>query len=199
MTYITAEARRQAFVKAAVKVLIKEGAARITTRRVAAAAKAPLASFHYAFERKEDLLRAVIEHYLDLLDEQCAANFKPERGLKAGVRALLQLIMDFCRKEPEFHLAQYELFLWALRTPSAHELAKYWYERWFERIEERLADCVTRGQPSTQELSRLARSFLIVADGMVLQIIALKDFGPQSRDLKRLTDAVMSSVAPDAR
>ncbi len=191
MAYVTIEARRRSFVEAAVKVLVRDGAARVTTRRVAAVARASLASFHYAFRGKEELLRAVIERYLTLLDEKCAREFTAERGVRGGVRALLGLIMDFCRSEPEFHLAQYELFLWALRTPSARRLARYSYERWFERIEEQLNRCTRRDRRRKQQLRQLARRFLMVADGMVLQMIALKDAGPRRRDLDRLTDAVM--------
>ncbi len=194
MAHIPVGERRRSIVEAAVKVITGEGPARATTRRVAAAAKAPLASLHYTFRNKEELFRAVIERCLDLVDEKYQEQLPEVRGLREGVRALLKINRDWCLAEPGFHVAEYELFLWALRTPSAHEFTRYIYQRWFERVGVLLAKCMDASERTSCNLERLARDVVAVLDGMVLQIIALGHAGPGPEDINRLADAAMISV-----
>ncbi|WP_458239263.1 TetR family transcriptional regulator, partial [Pseudomonas sp. P5_A2_2] len=66
MARVGAELRRQDFVEATVKVIAEHGVANATTRRIAAAAGCPLASLHYVFHTKDDLLYAVYESLFNL-------------------------------------------------------------------------------------------------------------------------------------
>jgi AcrR family transcriptional regulator len=58
---VPSDVRRQQFIDAAVKVIARDGVDGATTRRIAEEAKAPLATLHYCFQTKENLLWAVFE------------------------------------------------------------------------------------------------------------------------------------------
>lgn len=62
MARIPAAERRADLVAAAVRVIAAHGVDGATTRRIAEAANAPLATLHYCFATKEALFAAVFEY-----------------------------------------------------------------------------------------------------------------------------------------
>lgn len=199
MSHVPAEERRRQIIEATVRVLSGEGAARTTTRRVAAAADAPLASLHYTFRDKEELFTAVIEHILDLVDERCRTNIEPRGGLVAAVRTLFELNYEWCKSEPEFHVAEYELFIWALRTPSARDFGRRIYERWFEVVGSILAESIDQADNPPPYLDALTRGVVAALDGMILQIIALGDDGPNEESLDQHIEAALVGLPAEIR
>ena len=61
MTRIPAAERRAALAAAALTVIARDGLAAATTRAIVAEAGMPLASFHYAVARRDELLRDVVD------------------------------------------------------------------------------------------------------------------------------------------
>lgn len=199
MSYIPAEERRRQIIKAAVEVITQVGAAKTTTRRVAAAADAPLASLHYIFKNKEELFTAVIEYILDLIDEELERHLEPGAGLEAAVHTLFDLNYDWCREEPEFHVAEYELFIWALRTPSSSAFGRRIYERWFDVVGRILTESVDGdGSLPPEKVGTLTRDVVATLDGMLLQIIAFGDDGPTREDAHRYAEAALISLRSTA-
>ena len=70
MARVSADVRRERLVEAAIRVMVRDGVAKATTRSIVAEADMPLGAFHYCFRSKEELLENVIEaisgHTLDL-------------------------------------------------------------------------------------------------------------------------------------
>ena len=66
MQRVRAEVRRH-LVAATVAVIAEHGVKGATTRRIAEAAGCPLASLHYVFHSKDELLFAVYESLIDLI------------------------------------------------------------------------------------------------------------------------------------
>ena len=70
MTYMSQVDRRQQLIDAAIRVLQRDGVGHVTTRAIAAEAGAPLASIHYTFGSKDEIVRAAFEQVItDLLAE----------------------------------------------------------------------------------------------------------------------------------
>ncbi|MGI5467153.1 TetR family transcriptional regulator [Streptomyces sp. CA-132043] len=67
MAYVSADTRREQLVEAAVQVIAHEGADGATTRKIADGAQSPLASLHYCFQNRENLLLAVPKRCLSRL------------------------------------------------------------------------------------------------------------------------------------
>ena len=60
MARMSAQARREQLVEAAIAVMSREGLDRATTRRIADEAGVPNGAFHYAFRDKNELLTHVV-------------------------------------------------------------------------------------------------------------------------------------------
>src|SRR3954469_19945780 len=67
MAHVPTEVRRQQLIDAAMAVISREGVDGATTRRIADEAGAPLATLHYCFQTKENLLWATFEHLAGLV------------------------------------------------------------------------------------------------------------------------------------
>ena len=115
MARIGAEERRQDFIEATIKVIAKHGIANATTRRIATAADSPLASLHYVFHTKEDLLYAVYESLINL--PQQSLQQAPAGGTPAeSVADILRQLVKWLVAHPERAITQFELFFWNLRN-----------------------------------------------------------------------------------
>ena len=196
MAHVPTEDRRRQIIQAAMIVITREGMARATTRRIAAEADAPLAALHYSFRNKQEIFEAVIAYCQDLTREDFA-RAQPESGLLAAVHALLKEMADLAHNKVDYHIAQYELFLWALRTPSARSLAENMQLDYLELFKEVLEPAIG-DDALTADVDQLARAVLAVADGMTLQILGLGDQGPGEEDIWRYARIAVAGTIPAA-
>ena len=195
LPHVPAEDRRRELIDAAIRVIGREGPAKATTRRIVAETDASLATLHFVFRDKQELFEAVINHCQTLTVERFRAQQPGKPGLAAATHSLLKEFADWARDGVEFHLAQYELLFWSIRTPTAHAFTSEIYLGYFRLFEEILAGCVVEGDdPSV--IPQLARGIMAVADGMVLQIIALGDDGPTEMDVARYAAMALSGSVP---
>jgi AcrR family transcriptional regulator len=190
LPYVPAVDRRHQLIDAAMRVISREGAAKATTRRIVAEAGASLATLHYSFEDKQELFEAVVQHCQDLTVERFRQHQTGTPSLATAVRTLLGEFAEWARDGAEFHLAQYELFFWGLRTPPSEDLAPQMTRGYAEVLAEILADVVANDDAlaayvDDRALRELARDLLAVADGLVLQILALGPNGPSDDDIDR--------------
>jgi AcrR family transcriptional regulator len=118
MARVSANQRRQDFVEAAVSVIGSHGVSGATTRRIAEAADAPLATLHYCFHSKEELFLAVFQSQSDQLTDRIGV--KKGIGLKRAVVSILDSTVDWYLENPNFTRAQFDLFLWATREEGNH-------------------------------------------------------------------------------
>ncbi|MFG3022488.1 TetR/AcrR family transcriptional regulator [Streptomyces sp. NPDC048254] len=160
--------RRQDYIEATVRVIGERGVRGATTRRIAEAAEAPLATLHYCFHTKEQLFFAVFEHASDQLLERIGAS-KESSGLAKGAVSLLVTTMDWYVENDDYARAQFDLYMWALRQEGQHPgLATRAYDLFIDRF----AAVLRKGMRDdddpelTEPLARLVASHL---DGLCLQ------------------------------
>src|SRR6266705_3491496 len=79
---MSAQARREQFVEAAIRVMSREGLDRATTRRIAEEAGAPHGTFHYAFRDKNELLMEVVGAVTRQVEHILTDAVDPRRGLR---------------------------------------------------------------------------------------------------------------------
>ena len=128
MARIPVEERREALIDAAFRVIGEQGLSRASTRAIVAEAGMSLASFHYAFESRDQLLELLITEVL--ASEQRAilpANLKG-KSLTALLTEGLQGYLDHLRADPGREQAMLELTQYALR--SALPLAEGQYAQY---------------------------------------------------------------------
>lgn len=200
MPRISVVDRRAELISAALRVVAAEGVAAATTRAIVAEAGMSLASFHYAFASRDELLAELVAHVVEhervvldvgeLLTEEARQEHPPT--LEAVVRAGLQRYVDLLRADPAREAAMQELSAYAMRTPGLEHLALEQYRRYEELAREALALAASiSGSTWTQPVDEIARTVIAFTDGLTLGWLVRRD----DAEARRLVGTVAHLVA----
>lgn len=169
MARVSAEDRRRQLVSAAFRVIGRDGFAQATTRAICTEAGAPLASFHYCFASKQELLGELTTQTLDALADARADGTHIRGDVAESLRATLRFYWQTVEDDPGRESVLMALTQHALNDPGLAGVAEQQYTAYHrtarETLEEIAAGCgVTWDLPVEQ----LARMFIVVTDGVTL-------------------------------
>jgi AcrR family transcriptional regulator len=130
------EERRQSLVEAAYHLIAEGGFEQLRTRDIAARAGVNIATLHYYFARKEDLIQGVVEYllrqfmtaYLPGSSFEMRTPLEQIRGELAEMQYLLQ-------EKPEMFIVMNELVLRSLHDPAIRAHIKWLEEGWHGYLE----------------------------------------------------------------
>ncbi|MFJ9390921.1 TetR/AcrR family transcriptional regulator [Nocardioides sp. NPDC101246] len=171
MAHIPTEVRRQQFIEAAIVVIARVGVDGATTRRIAEEAHAPLATLHYCFQTKENLLWAIFEQ----LEETVRADLEAKvLDAKTAADISAELLNETIRRaasQPAANRAQLEIWLWAERNDQA--LARRQYDVYLDAWK----GFLRAAEPPLPEdrVETVARVVLGLVDGLNMQLITHGD------------------------
>lgn len=191
MARVGAELRRQDFVEATVKVIAEHGVANATTRRIAAAAGCPLASLHYVFHTKDDLLYAVYESLFNLPHQALTNVPAGTTAAETTAEMLRQLVTWFCT-HPDIAKAQTELFFWAMRNNP--EMASRIYAVAIEATEQAMEKAIG-AQFDKTFLKTTSRLLVHLVDGLIIAWSAHGDLARLEAETETACEAVALLVA----
>jgi AcrR family transcriptional regulator len=197
MSRRSAEERREELIEAAIKVMIRDGVARTTTRAIVGEAGLPLGAFHYCFRSKEELLQSVIERIMVRALGPAVASAVAGAPVDEVVRTTLRAYWERIRQSPDEHLLTYELTQYALRQPELAELARRQYRHYLDVSQsslETMADLA--GIDWTVPLPVLARFALGVLDGLTLTWLLDRDDALADAALAEYADYLLSVAKP---
>jgi AcrR family transcriptional regulator len=117
------DGRREQIVEAALKVMIAEGVYHATTRKIAEAAGVNVATLHYHFYDKEEILLSVLEGLATSYRAILAKRFAEPQKLHDRIADLLHFIWSEIRQARGEQLVLQEMTLYVLRYPHAENLA----------------------------------------------------------------------------
>lgn len=201
MARISAVDRRADLISAALRVVAANGVAAATTRAIVAEAGMSLASFHYAFASRDELLAELVVHVVEqervvldvggLISETSSdAGHPPE--LRSVVQAGLQRYFDLLRAEPGREAAMQELSYYAMRTPGLEHLAGEQYRRYAELAGEALTLAAeVSGSAWSRPVPELARIVIAFTDGLTVAWLVRRD----DAEALELIDSVASLIA----
>lgn len=177
MPYVEAAVRRQQFIAAARTALATHGVAKTSVRVVAAEAGVALATMQYVFPSKEKLLRAVIEDVVDEISHVLADSAATDQGLENAIRQGLDTFWGrLVRSGRELQLLQYELTMYALRTPGHEDLARLQYQRYTAVVADWCRYAAEQaGETVAVSFDHLARLIVAGMDGLILQYVCDPD------------------------
>jgi AcrR family transcriptional regulator len=112
------EPRREALVAAAYRLLATRGFEGLRTRDVAAAVGVNIATLHYYFPHKEDLIRGVVGYAMGRFRSTLGGAGSAEEQLRAHFRGLRVLSRD----EPELFAVMAELAIRGVRDASLRKI-----------------------------------------------------------------------------
>jgi AcrR family transcriptional regulator len=193
VVYVKATVRREQLVAAARQVLTREGVGGTTLRAVATEADVPLGTLHYVFPSKELLLTAVIEDVMEEIAGLLASSADTGGGLE---HALRRGIEDYWTRlvvgQPELHLMQHELVIYALRTPGLENLARWQFERYSRTVAAWCQEAASSaGESCAVPFDRLARLLVANVIGVVLQYVSDPDEARSAQDVQTVIDLMI--------
>ena len=205
MTRIPAADRRSALVRAALRVVADRGVAHATTRAIVAEAGMSLASFHYAFQSRDELMVELIRHVVDeeataVLPEASIEDADRQgegESLRQILRDGLQRYADHLSREPLREKAMLELTQYALRSPELHHLAVAQYERYHALAAEALDSAARRsGSVWLHPVGAVARLLVSLTDGLTIAWLVDRDDSATAKLLDVTADSVAALGRP---
>lgn len=131
------EERRQVLVEAAYHLIAEKGFEQLRTRDIAAHVGVNIATLHYYFARKEDLIRGVVEYLL----KQFMTAYMPDSSFAMGtpleqIRGEIAEMGYLLQGKPEMFIVMNELTLRSLRDSTIQAHLKWLDEGWHGYIEQ---------------------------------------------------------------
>jgi TetR/AcrR family transcriptional regulator, regulator of biofilm formation and stress response len=163
---VPAAARREALIEAALVVMARDGLTAGTTRAIVAEAGMSLASFHYAFTSREELLRELVQRVVGRELAAAMTGWNPEDGLAACLRAAADGYLAHLEEEPGQEQLMFELMLLAVRRPDLQPIARDQYAAYLAAATELLEQAAAAtGSSWRRPLPELARLLITLVDG----------------------------------
>jgi AcrR family transcriptional regulator len=184
MSYVAQDDRRRQLIEATIRVLQRDGVGQVTTRAITLEAGAPLASIHYTFGSKDDLVRAAFEHVIAELVAELNATITPGRGMAAAVGAMCTRVGQLL-EDPRFAIVLGDL------TPTSDPWMRVQVEgviRFCEDILRREAEAA-RSPPPAIGFAQASRLLMAGIDGLIMQFEMHRDAKRARSDL-----AVMATL-----
>jgi AcrR family transcriptional regulator len=117
------DGRREQIVAAALNVMIADGVHNTTTRKIAEAAGVNVATLHYHFHDKEEIIFSAMELLASGYRGTLARRFSEPQTLHDRIGDLLKFIFSEIEKGRGEQLVLQEMTLYVLRFPHAEHLA----------------------------------------------------------------------------
>ena len=176
MGRVSSAERRAALVRAALRVIDRDGVNGATTRMIVAEAGMSLASFHYAFRSRDEMIRELVAFVVQ--DEQRVSleALDPDTDIRSAVRAGMRAYFELLRAHPSREQALQELVQYSLRTPGLEHLARAQYASYFHTARvllERGAE--NAGVEWSLPIEQLARILIAITDGLTVAWLADRD------------------------
>jgi AcrR family transcriptional regulator len=189
--------RRSRLLEAAFAVIARSGVAGATTRAVVDEAGMKLASFHYAFTSRDELLAALIDVVVGSQESALEVPSTEGGTLAELLEAGLLRFFDGVRQDPLRERAMFELTQYAMRTPGMEGLAKRQYERYRLLAATALDEAARRTASRwTVPLDELAAHLVALTDGTTLAWLADSDDTRARTTLAFAARSLGASAAP---
>jgi AcrR family transcriptional regulator len=187
MPRMSAKERREELIEAAIRVMVREGVTKATTRAIVAEAGMTLGVFHYCFTSREELLQEVTRRITDRSVVAAREAFAHERDIGASITKSLHAFWENVELHPGEQLIGYELAQYALRQEGLQELAQRQYAHYLEVHAELLEEAADAADIEwTVPIPVLARYLNSVLDGLTSCWLGDRD-SACSQEVLRLT------------
>jgi AcrR family transcriptional regulator len=176
VTRIPASERRTALIEAALRVVSRNGITQATTRAIVAEADMSLASFHYAFDSRDELIDELITTVVEREQQAVIPDLVAGQSLRELLESGLLGYFEHLKADPEHEQAMLELTQYALRSPERHPLALAQYARYAELAEHSLGLAAEHaGVEWNRPVAEVARVLVAFTDGLTFTWLVDRD------------------------
>jgi AcrR family transcriptional regulator len=193
------EGKRDALVAAAYAEIAEHGFEGLRTREVANAVGVNIATLHYYFPSKEDLIRSVVGFAVSRFQSILTSEGTAAERLRAHFQGLRRLSRD----EPELFATMSELMLRSARDPALAGLMQKMGEYWQSTLRALIREARDEGA-IPDAIDPDGMSAVIVATLRGVYLLPVKSGAPEGlekalRQLERLLDVRASTPVSRAR
>lgn len=168
---VPAEERKEQLIAATVELMRRKGVQSVTIRAIAKEADAPLATAHYCFNNKEELMEAAAEAWFKNLS-RFSRDVPVHLGLRKAVEQVAEGYWRALEEEPANILSEIELILWATRNAAVSSLAAKIYPAYEVELGNIFsAAAQSTGDHCLMDFPTLVRIFLMLYDGAAIQFM----------------------------
>lgn len=205
MARMSVEERRTALIDAAYRVIADLGVEGATTRRICAQAQMPLASFHYAFESRTALLRAVIDtavpgDLLELMEDIGPEINPPGTGievLRRNMRSNMMLFYDALKADPGRLQATISLGIYAHHHAELDDAGRQMYQRLYDIAGLAIGLGAQAAQVRfTVDVSELAPLMIATTNAITLTYLSTADDKVVRQLIAAVTDLMVQYAEP---
>lgn len=197
---MSADARRAELLRAALRVMARDGLAAGTTRAIVAEAGMSLATFHYCFRSRNELLRELIGLVMAVEATSVEKGMGTGADLGSTLRQGLRGYIAHLEENPGYELFLFELNHHALRTPELRDLADEQYRRYHasaRALLQKAADL--SGMTWRTDPVGLARLVVAIIDGTTTTWLADRDTEAALAALDPIVDHLVTMAEPSTR
>lgn len=147
-----------------------------TVRAITAEAGVPLATFHYVFDSRDEMVGEAYAYFVLPGGDDAPQLFTEGMSPLDAVRAVLHDWVDRFAEHPEYELAVMEIMAYCTRTPSLAHLPGEVQERYVAIVSTIVASLCERLEiVPIRPLDELAQLVLHVTDGLTYSLLRTGD------------------------
>lgn len=189
--------RREELIEAAIRVLVRDGVARATTRAIAAEAGVTLGVLHYCFTSRVEMLEEAAKRLTDRKAAEAREAFASGTDLRASIAQSLRTFWHGVEAAPGEEQVGFELTQYALRNEEFEQVARRQYEHYLDLYNGLLESAArSAGVRFTVPVPVLARYINAMLDGLSMSWLVDRDSKRSEEVLDQLTDYLVSCAAP---
>lgn len=190
MPRVGSEQRRRELTLAAVQLIVEEGPAAVTFRKIADRAGASLGIVHYTFRDMDELIGLANAEVLSN-SFQALRNVRTDLGVRGFISDLLHSYVQLICDQENETLAFFETFISLIRTGTANTAVAGGQQFFLDYLHEAEKH---DSRPSNTPLPQLATIMTMVVDGLALIHLARRDPQQTTRDLDELITALQHLI-----
>ena len=187
--------RRGELIEAGLQVIAREGMHGATVRAVVAEAGVPLATFHYVFSSRDEMIGEAYAYVALRPGEDPTAIVPDGAPLDEAVQAVLTLWFDRFIEHPEYELAIMEIMAYCSRTPALAHLPGEVQERYLEVLVAAIDALRSRyrlaGGMGARELAELV---LHMTDGITYAWLRTRDTDASRRVIQAAVPVLVTAL-----
>lgn len=193
---LSADERRRALVLATYELIAEKGFEQLRTRDIAARAGVNIATLHYYFASKEDLIQGVVDHVLQLFSQSRPSQAAGFSNPLEEVLAMLLNVEHWLRSSPELFVVLSEIGLRSLRDEALRAPLQRLEASWRAYLEPLIAAGIAQGhfRPDLDP-QEVTTDLIVLIEGLTFYQIISR----QRADIQQLLAQVKRWLLPSDR
>jgi AcrR family transcriptional regulator len=165
--------RRRSLVLAAYDLIAEKGFEDLRTRDVAMRAGVNIATLHYYFASKEDLIDGVVDYLLDLFSSEASQDLQLDYSTPLGyLHAMFRNTVYRMRTMPKMFVVLGELVMRSQRHPELERAMQRMDEQWMHYLGWILSEGVAQGQfRADLDLETTAKKIIVIVKGVTFSYV----------------------------